>query len=64
MFTGLFDGKTPGEYPYLSMEAEEEAVLRRERLSYERMGREVSFRELPAACRRRVLDVYRELWDL
>jgi hypothetical protein len=68
VFTGLFDSKKPGEYPYLSMSgdpfATEGSVLHRGRLPYEHMGREISFEDLPEDCRQRVLDVYRELWDL
>ena len=68
VFTGLFTGKKPGEYLYLSMSQDPltpgGSALRRGRAPYERMGREVSFEELPEDCRRLVLDVYRELWDL
>lgn len=63
IFTGLFDGKTPGEYPYLSMGAEG-AETRTGRPPYERMGCEISFSELPEEHWLRVLDVYRELWGL
>ena len=63
MFTGLFDQKAPGEYRYLSMEAEE-VVLRHERPPCERLGREVSFEDLPEVYRAHVMDVYQKLWDL
>jgi hypothetical protein len=69
VFTGLFDLKKPGEYPYLCMGGEPLApdssyTLRRGRPPYERMGCEVSFNDLPEDCKRLVLDVYRELWNL
>jgi hypothetical protein len=69
VFTGLFNLKKPGEYPYLSMSgdpfAAEGSFLYRGRPPYERMmGREISFEDLPEDCRQLVLDVYRELWDL
>lgn len=68
VFTGLFNLKKPGEYHYLSMSgdpfATEGSFLHRGRPPYERMGREISFKDLPENCRRMVLDIYRELWDL
>lgn len=63
VFTGLFDGKKPGEYPYLSLGAEG-SETRTGRPPYERMGREIGFQDLPDEHRRRVLDIYRELWGL
>ena len=69
VFTGLFDLKKPGEYPYLCMGEEPLATggsyaLRRGRAPYERMGCEILFGDLPEDCRRLVLDVYRDLWGL
>ncbi|HEX2729777.1 MAG TPA: hypothetical protein VHM16_08475 [Rubrobacteraceae bacterium] len=67
MFTGLYSLKEPGQYPYLTMDAEPESSgsgLRRGRPPYERMGREIHFGELPESCRRRVIEIYRELWNL
>jgi hypothetical protein len=68
VFTGLFDLKKPGEYPYLSMSGEpfatEGSILHRGPPPYERMGREISFEDLPEGCRQLVLDAYRKLWDL
>ena len=68
VFTGLFNLRKPGEYPYLSMSGDpfamEGSFLHRERPPYERMGREISFEDLPEDCRQLVLDAYRELWDL
>ncbi len=66
VFTGLFDGRKPGEYTYLSMsdDGSEDAELRTGVPPYEWMGREISFDGLPEACRERVLGVYRKLWGL
>ena len=68
VFTGFFTDKKPGEYLYLAMSDEPFApggsTLRRGRPPYERMGREISFKDLPVDCRRLVLDVYRGLWSL
>jgi hypothetical protein len=68
VFTGLFDLKKPGEYPYLSTSGDPFAAggsfLHRGRPPYERMGCEISFEDLPEDCRRLVLDTYLDLWDL
>ncbi len=68
VFTGLLSLKKPGEYLYLSMDdapfGPGAYKLRRDRPPYEKMGREVSFGDLPEDCRRLVLDTYRELWNL
>ncbi len=68
VFTGFFTDKKPGEYLYLAMSNEPFApggsTLRRGRPPYERMGREISFKDLPENCRRLVLDIYRDLWSL
>ncbi len=68
VFTGFFADKKPGEYLYLTMSDDllepRNRTVRRGRPPYERMGREVSFEDLPGDCRRLVLDAYRELWDL
>ena len=69
VFTGLFDLKKPGEYPYLCLGEEPLApggscALRRGRPPYERMKCEISFEDLPEDCRQLVLDVYRDLWGL
>ena len=68
VFTGLFADKKPGEYLYLSMGDEPFAPggssLRRGRPPYERMGREISFEDFPEDCRKLILDIYKELWDL
>ena len=69
VFTGLFDLKKPGEYPYLSMSEEplapgESHAPRCGRPPYERRGCEISFEDLPKDCKRLVLDIYRDLWSL
>ena len=68
VFTGLFNLKRPGEYPYLSMSGDPLASggssLRRGRPPYERMGCEISFEELPEDCRLLVLETYADLWNL
>lgn len=67
MFTGLYDLKRPGEYPYLSMDggaAGDGGSLRRGRPPYERMGCEIRFEDLAEAHRTVVLDTYRSLWNL
>lgn len=62
VFTGLLSSREPGEYPYLRMGEYGSGELRRGRPPYGTLGREVSFVDLPEACRRLVLDAYRELW--
>ncbi len=68
VFTGLLGLKRPGEYPYLTMDEDPLGsgtyTLRRDRPPYERLGREISFEDLPKGCRQLVLDTYRGLWDL
>jgi hypothetical protein len=69
VFTGLLSVKKPGEYLYLTMNEDPHGhggsrTLRRGRLPYELLGREVPFEDLPEGCRRLVLDAYRELWGL
>ena len=68
VFTGLFDLKKPGEYPYLTVNRDPAANRRSElrcgRPPYERMGREIRFEDLPEEFRAIVLDTYQELWGL
>lgn len=68
VFTGLLMGKKPGEYLYLAMSDEPfmpgGSTLRRRRPPYERMGREIQFKDLPEDCQRLVLNVYRDLWGV
>jgi len=68
VFTGLFTLKKGGEYLYLAISddplAPGSSDLRRGRPSYERMGCEISFEDLPEDCRRLVADTYEDLWGL
>ncbi len=69
VFTGFLSIKKPGEYLYLTLREGmrgigDDGTLRRGRPPAERLRREISFRDLPAGCRRLVLDAYRELWGL
>jgi len=68
VFTGLLSLRKPGEYLYLSMDESPLGsgahTLRRGRPPYEKMGREVSFEDLPERCRLQVLDTYLGLWNL
>ena len=68
VFTGLLTLKKPGEYPYLSMGGDLPApggsAMHRGRPPYERMGREISFDDLPEDCQRLVLNIYRGMWGL
>ncbi len=69
VFTGFLYSKKPGEYLYLTMKEGMRGIgnggtLRRGRPPAERLRREILFRDLPAGCRRLVLDAYRELWGL
>ena len=68
VFTGLLSLKKPGEYPYLSMSddplASGRSSLHRGRPPYERMGREISYKDLPEDRRRLVLNTYYDLWGL
>jgi hypothetical protein len=69
VFTGFFTRKKPGEYLYLIMSRDSLGpkggyTLHRGRPSYERLGREIKFQDLPEGCRRLVLDTYEKLWDL
>lgn len=60
--------KKPGEYFYLSMSEDPlrpgGSTLHRGRPPYHRMGREISFEDLPEDCRQQVLDIYQDLWGL
>ena len=68
VFTGLLSLKKSGEYPYLSMSgdplASGESSLHRVRSRHERMGREISFEDLPEQCKRLLLSAYQDLWSL
>lgn len=68
VFTGLLSPKKSADYPYLIMDEDPlgsgSYKLRRDRPPYEKLGREISFENLPEGCRQLVLDTYRELWNL
>ena len=69
VFTGLLSTKRPGEYPYLTMDADlrgagDGSTLCRGRPPHERLRLEISFMDLPYGCRRLVLDIYQEIWTL
>jgi hypothetical protein len=68
VFTGLLSLKKPGEYTYLRMGedpcAPDGYTVDVGRPPYGEMGSEISFGELPEACRRLVLDTYRRVWNL
>ena len=69
VFTGLLSMKRPGEYTYLTMDADPRGVgdgstLRRGRPPHERLRLEISFMDLPDGCRWLVLDIYQEIWTL
>ena len=64
MFTGLFDLKEPGEYPYVLMDGEAGDEVRRGRPPAERIRDEISFEDLPEEVRGKVLETYREMWGL
>ena len=68
VFTGLLSLRKSGEYPYLSMSGDPlvsgGSIPHRGRPSYERMGREISFENLPEDRMRLVLNAYRDLWCL
>jgi hypothetical protein len=68
VFTGLFDLKKPGEYPYLTTgeypEAGANYELHHGRPPYGEFGREIGFQELPDECQELVTKVYLGLWGL
>ena len=68
VFTGLLSLKKPGEYTYLRMGKNplgpDGYTVSLGRPPYEELGREVSFADLPEACRSLVLDTYRKMWNL
>ncbi len=68
VFTGLFDMKKPGEYPYLTIGKDPEASgnhrLHNGEPPYGKFGGEIEFRDLPEECQTLVLDVYAKMWGL
>jgi hypothetical protein len=65
VFTGLFDLKKPGEYPYLVIwRSGNDGGLRRGKPPAKLLRGEVGFEELPGEVRRKVLETYRKVWGL
>jgi hypothetical protein len=64
VFTGLFDLKKPGEYPYLMTDDSGEGWVLRGRPPAERIRHEVGFEDLPEEVQLRVLEVYRGMWGI
>jgi hypothetical protein len=69
VFTGCFAEKKAGEYLYVTMSGdllgpEGSGMLQCGHPPYERLSREIPFKDLPEGCRHLVLDAYRKLWDL
>ena len=66
MFTGLFDLKVPGEYPYMLLDGETggDGGISHGKPPPELIRREISYEELPEPVRRRVLEAYRGMWGL
>ena len=66
MFTGLFDLKKPGEYPYMLLDGGSggEGEIYRGKPPAELLRHEIVFEDLPEGVRRRILEVYRVMWGL
>ncbi len=66
MFTGLFDLKKSGEYPYMLLDGESggEGEIHRGKPPAERIRDEIAFEDLPEDARWRILEAYREMWGL
>jgi hypothetical protein len=68
VFTGLLSLKKPGEYLYTRMDDDPLGsggyTVSRGRPPYGKLGREISFGDLPEGCKRLVLDTYLKLWSL
>ena len=68
VFTGLLSLKKPGEYTYLRMDEDPlgpgDYTVNMGRPPYGESGREISFADLPEACKSLVLDTYRQMWNL
>jgi hypothetical protein len=68
VFTGLLSLKKPGEYLYVRMSEDPFGAggysVSRGSPPYRKLGRGISFEDLPEGCRRLVLDTYRKMWDL
>lgn len=66
MFTGLFESKSAGEYPYMHLGGEpaEEGEIFRGRPPAEKIRDEIAFEDLPEDARLKVLEAYRGMWRL
>ena len=68
VFTGLLSLKKPGEYLDLRMSEGPFGAggytVSRGRPPYGKLGREISFEDLPEECKNQVLDTYRKMWNL
>ena len=68
VFTGLLSLKKPGEYLYMRVSEDpfgvEGYTVSHGRPPYRKLGRGISFEDLPEGCRRLVLDTYRKMWNL
>ena len=68
VFTGLLSLKKPGEYLYVRMSEDPFGAggysVSRGSPPYRKLGRGISFEDLPEGCRRLVLDTYRKMWNL
>jgi hypothetical protein len=68
VFTGLLSLKKPGEYLYMRVSEDpfgvEDYMVSRGSPPYRKLGHGISFEDLPAGCKRLVLDTYRKMWNL
>ena len=68
VFTGLLSLKKPGEYLYVRMDdnplGSGSYTVSRGRTPYGKLGREISFEDLPEGCKNLVLNIYEEMWNL
>ena len=60
--------KKPGEYLYVRMSEDPLGsggyTVNHGRPPYGKLGREISFGDLPEGCKNLVLDTYRKMWNL
>ena len=68
VFTGLLSLKKPGEYLYMRVSEDpfgvEDCMVSRGSPPCRKLGHGISFEDLPAGCKRLVLDTYRKMWNL